>query len=101
MRYSLSLLPEVEEDAISAYIWYEEKSKGLGEEFLRVFYASANEITRNPNLYQKIDKYFHRYVINRFPYAIYFIVSKKTIIVYGLFHCARNPYFIQEKINTR
>jgi hypothetical protein len=38
MTYSLRFLPEVEEDVIAGYVWYEEKSKGLGEDFLRIFY---------------------------------------------------------------
>jgi hypothetical protein len=46
MSYSLSFLPEVEEDAVSGYVWYEKKATGLGEEFLRVFYACAGEIIR-------------------------------------------------------
>ena len=101
MNHSLSFLPEVEEDAIFAYLWYEEKSKGLGEDFLRIFYANVAEIARTPNLYSKIYKNFHRKLLKRFPYAIYFLVERKTIIIYGLFHCARNPYLIQEKINKR
>jgi hypothetical protein len=43
MKYSISFRPEVEGDALSAYHWYEDKSTGLGEEFLRVFYANAFE----------------------------------------------------------
>lgn len=100
MPYSLSFLHEVEEDAIAAYLWYEEKSKGLGEDFLRIFYACASEIGRTPNLYQKVYKNFRRCLLKRFPYAVYFLVEQKTIIVCGLFHCARNPYFIQGKINN-
>ncbi|OGX44560.1 MAG: hypothetical protein A3G37_00010 [Omnitrophica WOR_2 bacterium RIFCSPLOWO2_12_FULL_46_30] len=101
MRYLLSFLPEVEEDAVSAYVWYEEKYKGLGEEFLRAFYASTAEIARTPNLYPKIYKNFHRKLLKRFPYAVYFLIESGAVIVYGLFHCARNPYLIQEKINNR
>ena len=41
MTYVLSFLPEVEEDAIGGYRWYEEKGTGLGEGFLRIFYACA------------------------------------------------------------
>jgi hypothetical protein len=50
MTYSLSFLPKVEEDVIAGYIWYEGKSPGLGEEFLRMFYACAGEHPRNPLL---------------------------------------------------
>jgi len=51
MTYNLRFLPEVEEDVIAGYVWYEGKSPGLGEEFLRMFYASAGELPRNPLLY--------------------------------------------------
>ena len=34
MAYNLSLKPGAEEDIDTAYNWYEEKKKGLGEEFL-------------------------------------------------------------------
>ena len=44
MTYTLRFLPAVEEDVIGGYAWYEEKTPGLGEEFLRVFYARASEI---------------------------------------------------------
>lgn len=97
----LAFLPEVEEDVICAYIWYEEKSKGLGEEFLRMFYAAAAEAARTPNLYPQIYKDFHRKLLKRFPYAVYFIVEGKSVMVYGLFHCARDPYFIYGKIDQR
>ena len=41
MTYNLRILPEVEEDVMAGYAWYEGKSPGLGEEFLRIFYACA------------------------------------------------------------
>lgn len=48
MRYTLHFLPDVEEDAIAGYRWYEAKATGLGEEFLRMFYALASDIPPNP-----------------------------------------------------
>jgi hypothetical protein len=44
MSYILEFLPEVEDDVIAGYIWYETKSHGLGEDFLRIFYTAAKEI---------------------------------------------------------
>jgi hypothetical protein len=54
MTRALRFLPEVEDDATSGYSWYEMKSPGLGDEFLRMFYACAGDIHRNPLLYQKV-----------------------------------------------
>jgi hypothetical protein len=101
MTYTLWFLPEVEEDAINGYIWYEAKSRGLGEEFLRIFYASANEIPWNPLSYPKVYQDFRRRLLRRFPYAIYFTIENDQIIVFGLFHCARNPQAVNAMLQNR
>lgn len=101
MTYTLRFLPEVEEDIISGYGWYEAKSPGLGEEFLRTFYACAGEIPRNPLLHPKVHKQFRRCLLRRFPYAIYFVVRSDQIIVFGVFHCARDPRTVKAKLRDR
>jgi hypothetical protein len=42
MTYTLQFISKIEEDVISSYVWYESKSRGLGEDFLRMFYACAS-----------------------------------------------------------
>jgi hypothetical protein len=101
MTYTLQFLPEVEEDVFNGYVWYETKSRGLGEDFLRMFYASANEIPGNPLLYPKVYKDFRRRLIRRFPYAIYFTIENDQIIVFGFFHCARNPQVVKTTLQNR
>ena len=101
MTYTLHFLPEVEEDVIGGYAWYEDKSQGLGEEFLRIFYACAGEIPRNPLLYPKVYKDFRRCLLRRFPYAVYFTIKDNQIIVIGFFHCARDPRTIKFNLQTR
>ena len=101
MTYTIRFLPEVEEDVIAGYAWYEEKAPGLGEEFLRMFYACAGEIPRNPLLYPKVYREFRRRLLRRFPYAIYFRIEDNEIIVFGLFHCARDPRAIRAKLRRR
>lgn len=101
MTYILRFLPEVEEDVINGYVWYESKSRGLGEDFLRMFYAYANEILWNPLRYPKVYQDFRRRLLRRFPYAIYFEIENDQIIVFGLFHCARNPQAINAELENR
>ena len=50
MSHTVRFFPEVEEDALAGYDWYEGKARGLGDEFLRAFYASFPAIARNPML---------------------------------------------------
>lgn len=101
MKFTLHFIPEIEEDLIAGYSWYEAKSKGLGEEFLRMFYACAGELPRDPLLYPKIHNEFRRRLLRRFPYAIYFTMKHEQIIILGLFHCARDPRTIKLKLRYR
>lgn len=101
MKHPLRFLPEVEDDAISGYIWYETKAPGLGDEFLRMFYACAGDIPRHPLLYQKAYGEFRRCLLRRFPYALYFIIHNDQIIVTGFFHCARDPRAVESALRDR
>ena len=101
MTFSLRFLPEVEEDVMAGYVWYEEKSHGLGEEFIRIFYACAIEISRNPLIYPKVYEEFRRRLLRRFPYAVYFMIENGEITVFGLFHCARDPRTVKAELENR
>ena len=101
MSRALRFLPEVQGDAVDGYAWYEGKVSGLGEEFLRIFYACAAELPRNPLLYTKVYGEFRRRLMRRFPYAIYFKIEEDAVIVFGLFHCARNPKAIHRALRGR
>jgi len=101
MTYSLRFLPEVERDVRSGRTWYENKASGLGGEFLRVFYASCEELTRSPQAYAKIHRDFRRRLLRRFPYAIYYRIEGESVVVFGLFHCARDPRRLRRELRER
>jgi len=101
MKYALRFLPEVEADAIDGYEWYESKAVGLGEDFLRMFYVSASVISANPLLYPILHRDYRRSLLRRFPYALYFRIENRVVIVIGLFHCARNPRSIKTALTGR
>ncbi len=101
MSYILHFLPEVEDDAAAGYRWYEEKASGLGDEFLRMFYACAGNIARNPLIYSKAHGQFRRSLLRRFPYAVYYKLEGNNILVFGLFDGARAPQSIRKDIEKR
>lgn len=101
MKYILRFVPEVEEDVVAGYEWYEKKAWGLGEEFLRMFDSAAFEILRHPLHSPERDQGFRRRLLQRFPYAIYYTIEGNEIMVSGFFHCARDPANIKEKLFDR
>jgi hypothetical protein len=101
MKYALRFQPEVAPDVRNGHNWYEGKSQGLGDEFSRMFYVSCQELTRNPRLYPQVHRDFRRCLLRRFPYAIYFTIKEDLVVVFGLFHCARDPRRLHESLDGR
>nr|MDO8088143.1 hypothetical protein [Candidatus Sigynarchaeum springense] len=101
MKYIVVFHPDVENDLLLAYDWYETKVTGLGEELLRIFYAYTDDIVRSPFTWQKVEGECRRRLLRRFPYAIYFIVRNQQVIVIGLFHTARDPSTIKKIVGER
>jgi hypothetical protein len=50
------ILPEAEQDAAQAYVWYEDQEIGLGEESLRCVDARIQFIRRSPGTYQVVNE---------------------------------------------
>ena len=101
MTEALRFLPEVENDILAGYAWYEEKSPGMGEEFLRMCYTSAHDVIHHSLGYPKVYGEFRRRLLRRFPYAMYYRVEDNAIVIFGFFHCARNPRAIFSHLQDR
>ncbi len=91
MNYPVSLAPLAETDLEDAKHWYEERRKGLGEEFVFSIDATLNSISRNPLLFRVIKKGIRRALTKRFPFAVFFTIEKHEIIILAVLHCRRNP----------
>lgn len=84
------IYPEAKLEVQETFDYYEQKSKGLGLEFMRSLDAVMQSIKRNPLSYQKIYKKTRRVLLRKFPYAIFYIVEENRIIVIACFHQKRN-----------
>ncbi|OGH61009.1 MAG: recombinase [Candidatus Lindowbacteria bacterium RIFCSPLOWO2_12_FULL_62_27] len=91
MIHDLILLPEACQDILDAATWYEGQSDGLGTEFFRCIDACVNLIRRQPLIYGILHRNFRRALVRRFPYAVFFEVDRNAVVIYSVFHCARNP----------
>lgn len=91
MTYDIILRPEAAREVQEAFDWYEEKSEGLGLEFLRAADACMAGIRRNPLAYPVMHQEIRRALLRKFPYALFYMVSEERIIVLACFHAKRDP----------
>lgn len=91
MTYSIVFGSEVESDLIEAYDHYEQQLEGLGSEFLLAVEAAINYIQRNPLHFQKIYKNKRKANLKRFPFGVFYIVSKESILILAVIRLTRDP----------
>jgi plasmid stabilization system protein ParE len=98
MAVELILAPEAEQDIGEAYDWYEQRRPGLGEEFLSCVDACIQGIRRSPQTYAKVHQDYHRAIVRRFPYVIFYEYGDGKVTIYCVFHTSRNPDKWRERL---
>jgi plasmid stabilization system protein ParE len=83
--------PEARQDVGNAAFWYEDKSAGLGSDFLRSMDAALAQIRRTPQVFPVVDGSIRRALLRRFPYAVYFVDCPDQIRVLACMHVRQNP----------
>ena len=91
MPPELIFAPEVEQDLIEAYDWYEGRRPGLGEEFLSCVEACIQAIWRNAEMHAIVFADYRRGLVRRFPYSVFYESAGATVTVYCVFHNSRDP----------
>jgi hypothetical protein len=76
MAYNLSVKEEALAHTLEAYLYYEDKSAGLGEKFLNLLQDVYNHICKNPEYYSFTDKrkVLRDVKIIGFPYVVIYDV---------------------------
>ena len=93
----LLIQPEAEAEISEAFRWYEDKTQGLGSEFMRALDASLSAIQRNPSAYPPVYKQMRRVLLRRFPYSVIYLLNDNRIVVLACFHASRDPKQWQDR----
>jgi len=88
---NLIIRPEAETDLYQAYQWYEDQREHLGLEFMASFGLQLEKVVESPRSYPVVHKGVRRCLLNRFPYAGFFLVRDDTVVIICVSHQARSP----------
>lgn len=92
MSYQLILRPDAEADIEDSFAWYEKEQAGLGVEFVFEVQDSFLEtILQRPLICQVVFGRTRRFIVNRFPHSIFYLVDKDKIVVTACIHQSRSP----------
>lgn len=85
------LRPEAQADIEEAALWYEDQRLGLGERFTGELFDLIHRIAEFPLQFPVIGRSVRRGLLQRFPYAVYFLVDEGPVVVIAVLHQRRDP----------
>ena len=88
---NIRFTPEATQELVEARAWYDERRKGIGEEFQRSFDAASASVQEHPEAYAVVFGTRRRVFIRRFPYFLLYDLVRDTVVVIGCIHFARSP----------
>lgn len=98
MTFVVRKLRLVEEDALEAAIWYEERQAGLGGEFLDEVDRAVRTLSESALHHRIRFADVRRATVPRFKfYGIYYAVREKEVWILAIFHGRRHPRALQER----
>jgi toxin ParE1/3/4 len=77
-------------DLLAAHDWYEQRSPGLGKDFVRMIDAAFDGIALQPTLFPPLHRGLRRVLIRRFPYAVFYRIDRDAIRVVAGLHSKMN-----------
>jgi plasmid stabilization system protein ParE len=88
---SIVVRPAAAADIDEAYLWYERRQTGLGEEFLVALDAIKQRIAANPEAFPVVHRDTRRALLSRFPYALYYRIYGDVILIVACMRGRRDP----------
>ena len=99
------LHPEARREFRRAAFWYEERSPGLGDEFIAAVSETLSRIGRRPRsfapwpaAFSASDEPSRRAVIRCFPYVVAFEIHSEHVLVLAVAHGKRRPFYWLERL---
>jgi plasmid stabilization system protein ParE len=94
----LTYHPEAEVELIEAARFYEERLPGLGRQFIASIDAAGLAIARSPGRWRLIHADIRRYLMSRFPFAIYYRATEREVRVLAVKHHRRHPDYWRQRL---
>jgi toxin ParE1/3/4 len=83
--------PAAAADIDEAFLWYERRRPGLGDEFLAALQITFQAIAAQPTLYAVIHRNTRRALLIRFPYGVFYRFYDDVVVIVACMHGQRDP----------
>jgi len=94
----IKILSSASQDLIDGYWFYEKQSEDIGTYFLDTLFSDIDSLIVNAGIHPIHFGKYHRLLSKRFPFAVYYYVEKKTVLICAVLDCRKKPAWIRGKL---
>jgi plasmid stabilization system protein ParE len=91
MNLRFLIRPAAQVDVEAAALWYDEQRPGLGNDFFEKVTELFHQISESPLRFPIAGASVRRGFLDRFPYAVYFTLDEREIVIIAVLHQRRDP----------
>ena len=96
----IKILSTALNDLAESRLFYEKQGEGLGEYFFDSLFSDIDSLMLYGGIHPKFIGY-HRMLSKRFPYAIYYrLEAKAVVVVYRVLDLRRDPKRIRQSLES-
>lgn len=92
------ILSAAANDLIKTIDYYESQSDGLSADFLDEYEKTISRICKFPEAWARLNSHLRRCLMRRFPYAVFYTVIEKEIVVTAIADLRMDPDSIRKLI---
>lgn len=91
MVFKIKILPLAEKEIDESIEFYENRSKGLGKQFLIYLKTYLKVLKTNPEIFEiKKEPGYQEMTLVKFPFVIIYEIIENEIVIYSVFHTSRS-----------
>lgn len=94
----LEFHPEAELELIAAAVHYEEQVSGLGQRFEAEIRHATHLLVDQPEIGVSVESNLRKFILIRFPFALYYSVTADVPCVEAIAHQRRRPGYWKSRI---
>ena len=101
MSRPIVYVSETGEDFVEALNYYQAISPRLGAAFERAFHRAEDEVEKGMVTHKTVFDDYHRVLLRRFPYILYYRLSGAQAVIVGLLYARMAPENIEAALKSR
>jgi hypothetical protein len=91
----LEILDKAEDDLVDGFQFYDTQQPGLGAYFLQSLYSDIESLKLHGGVHRCAYHDYHRMLCKRFPFAVFYKITKNTVFIHAVVDCRRSPAWIR------